>query len=99
MEILSREGGIYLDTDVYVLKSFTDLLNSPRDILLGHEGGNRYGLCNAVIVSRPGSRFMEIWRESYEKRYFLPTSIYPSIHPSIGVRWRVHACVANEIFL
>ncbi|PPJ57769.1 hypothetical protein CBER1_00234 [Cercospora berteroae] len=63
--ILLREGGIYMDTDVYALKPFTDLLNSPRDTLMGHEGGNHYGLCNAVIVSRPGSDFLVKWQKTY----------------------------------
>jgi hypothetical protein len=65
LAVLAREGGIYLDTDVYVLKPFTDLLSSTRDVLMGHEGGNRYGLCNAVIISRPNSAFISKWRASY----------------------------------
>ncbi|KAM3422115.1 hypothetical protein BST61_g2486 [Cercospora zeina] len=64
--ILLREGGIYMDTDVYAFKPFTDLLNSHRDSLMGHEGGNRYGLCNAVVVSRPGSEFLVKWQKTYE---------------------------------
>ena len=65
LAILQREGGIYLDADIYPFKPFNDLLNSPRDIVLGHEGGNRYGLCNAVIVARAKSRFLRIWIDSY----------------------------------
>lgn len=65
LAILQREGGIYLDADIYPFKPFTDLLNSPRDIVMGHEGGNRYGLCNAVIVARAKSEFLRIWRDSY----------------------------------
>lgn len=65
MGIMNREGGIYLDTDAYTLKPFTDLLNNPRDTVLGHEGGNRFGLCNAVIITRPYSAFMAKWLDSY----------------------------------
>jgi hypothetical protein len=65
LSILMREGGIYLDTDVYPLKSFTDLLNNPRDIVMGHEGGNRYGLCNAIVIARAGSQFLQKWIRSY----------------------------------
>jgi len=64
--LIKREGGIYLDTDVYVLKAFSELLNNPKDTILGHEGGNRYGLCNAVIIARPGSEFIAKWWETYE---------------------------------
>lgn len=66
MDILMREGGIYMDIDVFTLKTFADLLNNPRDVLMGHEGGNRYGLCNAVILARVGSSFMAKWHDSYK---------------------------------
>jgi hypothetical protein len=65
LEILWNEGGIYLDTDVFPLRPFTDLLSNDRDIIMGHEGGNRYGLGNAVIVARPRSEFIKRWIESY----------------------------------
>ncbi|KAK4574625.1 hypothetical protein LTR86_001466 [Recurvomyces mirabilis] len=65
LAILRREGGIYFDMDVYALKPLTELLDSPRDILMGHEGGNRYGLCNAVIIARPESEFLSRWRDAY----------------------------------
>ncbi|KJX92606.1 hypothetical protein TI39_contig5839g00022 [Zymoseptoria brevis] len=65
LDILTREGGIYLDKDVFTLKSFSNLLTSPRDVLMGHEGGNRYGLCNAVTIARPNSQFMKLWHQTY----------------------------------
>ena len=65
LDILRHEGGIYLDADVYPVKPFTDLLHNPRDTILGHEGGNRYGLCNAVIVARPASEFLAKWWATY----------------------------------
>jgi hypothetical protein len=65
LDILSKEGGIYLDTDVFPLRPFTHLLSNDRDIVMGHEGGNRYGLGNAVIVARPGSEFIQLWIDSY----------------------------------
>jgi hypothetical protein len=66
LAVLAEEGGIYLDTDIYVFKSFKNLLTNPRDVVLGHEGGDRYGLCNAVILARPGSEFISLWRDSYK---------------------------------
>ena len=69
LEILREEGGIYLDTDVYALRSFSSLLQSPRDVLMGHEGGGRSGLGNAVIVSRPGSTFISRWLEKYHESF------------------------------
>lgn len=66
LEIMASQGGIYMDTDVYALKPFTEILNSPRDVVMGHEGGNRYGLCNAVIISRANSEFITKWQKSYK---------------------------------
>lgn len=65
MEILFHEGGIYLDMDVFVFRSLAPLLANPKDVVLGHEGGNRWGLCNAVILARPRARFLGRWIESY----------------------------------
>ncbi|KAJ4204547.1 hypothetical protein NW759_014884 [Fusarium solani] len=62
---LLREGGIYLDIDVLALRPFTDLLHGPRDVIMGHEGGNRAGLCNAVILARPNATFIQRWLDSY----------------------------------
>jgi hypothetical protein len=65
LDILYEEGGIYLDTDVFPLKSFAGILSNDRDIVMGHEGGNRYGLGNAVIAARPRSKFVRKWIDSY----------------------------------
>jgi len=69
LEILHEEGGIYLDTDMYALQSFSSLLHSPKDLLMGHEGGGRSGLGNAVIVARPGSTFLNRWLEKYHESF------------------------------
>ncbi|KAF1824736.1 glycosyltransferase family 32 protein [Dissoconium aciculare CBS 342.82] len=72
LSILSKEGGIYFDTDVFPLRSFSHLLNSPRDVLMGHEGGNRYGLGNAIILARPRSEFVRLWIKTYDDNAFNP---------------------------
>ena len=67
LQILQEQGGIYLDMDSYALRSFEPLLRSPRprDVVLGAEGGNRWGLCNAVLAARPNSSFVARWLNSY----------------------------------
>jgi hypothetical protein len=65
LKVLYSEGGIYLDSDVYILQSFDALRNSSRDVVLGHEGGNRGGLCNAIIIARTGAAFIDRWIASY----------------------------------
>ena len=66
LQALSTTGGIYLDSDVFALRSFDDILRGPRDAVLAHEGGNRYGLCNAVVLAKPGSRFIARWLAAYD---------------------------------
>ena len=66
LQVLLSTGGIYFDSDVYALQSFDTILQGARDAVLGHEGGNRYGLCNAIIVAKPKSRFVARWLEEYE---------------------------------
>jgi len=68
LQFLSEQGGIYLDMDSFALRSFDELRNPPpgRDIVLGHEGGNRWGLCNAIMAARPNSTFVSRWLKSYE---------------------------------
>lgn len=69
LEFLLRQGGIYLDIDAFALRPFDDIRANPHphDIVLGHEGGNRWGLCNAIIAARPNSTFVSRWLDSYSK--------------------------------
>lgn len=68
LEILLESGGIYLDMDVLCLRPFAPLLDlveddDAPDVVMGEECG--VGLCNAIIVSRPGAAFLQRWLESY----------------------------------
>jgi hypothetical protein len=61
---LIEYGGIYLDADVLVQRSFDDLLDER--MVLGQEGeGGSIGLGNAVILAEPNARFLRRWQESY----------------------------------
>ncbi|PFH58876.1 hypothetical protein XA68_13082 [Ophiocordyceps unilateralis] len=68
LEILLENGGIYMDTDAYALRPFGKALTppSPHDAVLGYEGGNRGGMCNAVIAARSNSSFIRRWLDTYE---------------------------------
>lgn len=65
LDILRKEGGIYMDLDVIALQCFDKILYNGKDITLGYEGGDRNGMANAVIVSRKGSKFISRWLHSY----------------------------------
>lgn len=69
LQALLSDGGIYLDIDAFALRPFTRILSvpEPHDIVLGAEGGNRWGLCNAIMAARPNSTFVERWLESYSR--------------------------------
>jgi hypothetical protein len=56
-------GGIYLDADVFVHRSFEPLLNNSA--VLGQEG--EYGLANAVILAEPHAEFLQLWYDSYRQ--------------------------------
>lgn len=55
-------GGVYLDTDQLLLRSFDDLRNNSVVIATEFEGHN----CgNALIVSEPGADFLRHWLARY----------------------------------
>lgn len=65
LDILQKEGGIYLDMDVIILQPFAPVIHSEEDVVLGSTGGDRRALGNGIILGRSGSIFLKHWRESY----------------------------------
>ena len=68
LQILIEEGGIYLDSDVLCLKSFSDLLNlegKKGGFIMGQEGENSVKLCNAIMLSEKDAEFSKIWLSQY----------------------------------
>lgn len=67
LQKLIEHGGIYLDIDTICLRSFDDLLD--YDFVMGTQMnyGNTdiYGLCNAVMLSKPNSAFAIKWLDTY----------------------------------
>jgi hypothetical protein len=61
LQKLLELGGIYLDADILVHRSFDDLLGAST--VLGQEG--KYGLANAVILAEPDAPFLGRWMEQY----------------------------------
>lgn len=61
-------GSLYFPS----LRPFTPLMYSPTTLGMEASPDSRRtpldpeGLCNAVIISEPNSRFLETWRASYE---------------------------------
>lgn len=73
-QILLEKGGIYLDTDIIHKKPFTPLLK--YSFVLGKQGFDGFdgvkGLCNAIILSRPNSKFLQKWLEGYDPKMSIP---------------------------
>ena len=64
LQKLIEHGGIYLDADVLVQRSFDDLLNH-RTVLGQEAQAGKTGLANAVILAEPQSPFLCRWLEEY----------------------------------
>jgi hypothetical protein len=64
LQALIEHGGIYMDTDVFVHRSFDHLLDYST--VLGREDEEKHHkLCNAVILAEPQAPFLRRWLESY----------------------------------
>lgn len=65
LHVLYTEGGIYLDSDAYILRPLQNLFLGTRDVYMGYEAGNRWGLCNGVIMAKAGAPFIKKWLDEY----------------------------------
>lgn len=64
LRTLIEHGGIYLDSDVFVQRSFSDLME--HSTVLGIEGKDtRFGTADAVILAEPRSPFLTRWLDEY----------------------------------
>nr|XP_039250671.1 uncharacterized protein LOC120328293 [Styela clava] len=63
MQILLKYGGIYLDSDVIILKSMNPLRKYPFTIGRSTE----YSLSNGVMLSEPDSSFIKEWMSYFNK--------------------------------
>lgn len=66
MQALTREGGIYLDTDVEVLSTFDGMLDN--DLFIGLEWDDRFG--TSVIGAAPGHWLPQQMLEYYDRERF-----------------------------
>uniref|UniRef100_A0A6C0BM33 Uncharacterized protein n=1 Tax=viral metagenome TaxID=1070528 RepID=A0A6C0BM33_9ZZZZ len=63
LNVLNHTGGIYLDMDTICLRPVIPYLK--YDFVMGIQGEN-YGLCNAVIMAKPETKFGQEWYQSYQ---------------------------------
>ena len=67
IELLIREGGIYVDADSLTVKPFDDLLGNKLVMGYGRaeSAKNHKYILNGVILAQPDSRFLKTWLETY----------------------------------
>lgn len=75
----SEYGGIYLDTDYIPVRSFTPL--RKYNLTLGHENENQ--LCNGVIIGQAGSKFIDLWYNSYQTFNDNEWAVHSTIKPYV----------------
>ncbi len=87
LEILREGGGAYADIDTLFVERYPDAW-FERDCVLGEEppvagpdGVMKPSLCNAVILARPGSRFVSRWLDE--------------ARASFDGTWNRHSCAAG----
>jgi len=66
--VLNEHGGIYADTDVIIVKPFTDLLDNQ--FVMGQQGvRGAEGLCPATMLGAKGSEFGKKWLAGFKDSF------------------------------
>jgi len=64
--VLLKYGGIYLDLDTICIKPLAPLYDNECVMGIENYKERKYGLCNAVILAKKGSLFLQYWLSSYK---------------------------------
>lgn len=59
LQILQNYGGIYMDTDILLLKPISDLISDK--LVMSWENAKRTSICNALMISPPNNLFVSEW--------------------------------------
>ena len=83
LKVLQEQGGIYLDLDVIVFRSFDPL--RIHNLTLSKVDNN--SLCNSVILAQRGHPFLKTWLQSYTKDF----QVYSRNYNAFTVRFfKIH---------
>ena len=69
LKALSEIGGLYMDVDFEVLKSFDDLMS--YDAFAGYEGSKKCPVMMGVIASKPNGMWVNEMLDAYQNRHFV----------------------------
>jgi len=102
MQVMLQLGGVYLDQDTFVLRSFDRAGLFTQSTVLAMEADpyaeqwewEPGGLCNAIIVSRPDAPFLQRWFSTY--RTFNETGTEWAEH-SVAMPWELALTYPEEV--
>jgi len=87
----SGYGGIFLDADVLVIKSFDPL--RQYSVTFGRE--STFGVCNGIIIAERGAPFLRLLREQYHschggqeiwaQKSVINTDLLVSVYPKLNL--------------
>lgn len=96
---LEREGGLYMDVDFEVYKSFDDLM-VQYDAFAGYEGSKRNPVMMGVIAAKAHHPWIQGMMQTYESRVFLKEDGSLDMTPNTGyfLNWmQEHGFVADGV--
>lgn len=67
LDIMRKYGGIYLDIDVIAIRPIPTALRTSNVVLAREKNEDR--ICNAIIMSKPNSKFINEWIKNYISDY------------------------------
>lgn len=87
LDILLKEGGIYLDIDTICINPYDPLLEVKEGAVMGLEvfDGKVNGLCNAVVMAEPDHRFIKVWQAEF---YDFESKDYNKF--AVRIPWRIN---------
>ncbi|EJU03627.1 hypothetical protein DACRYDRAFT_21152, partial [Dacryopinax primogenitus] len=102
MQVMLQLGGVYLDQDAFVLRSFERAGIFTQSTVLAMEADpyakqwewEPGGLCNAIIVSRPEAPFLQRWFSTYST--FNETGHEWAEH-SVAMPWELALTYPQEV--
>ena len=80
---LEREGGLYMDVDFEVYKSFDDLMEQ-YEAFAGYEGSKRNPVMMGVIAAKAHHPWIQGMMQTYESRVFLKEDGSLDMTPNTG---------------
>lgn len=91
VRVLMEHGGIYLDSDSFVVRSLDDFRR--YEMTIGWKPGKDMG--NQILVAHKNARFLKLWYESYRNNYnalswYYNAGSYPTSHILVPRPYLVH---------